>query len=259
MESRKRSACSLYDNTVDTDSACALPKENQMKESVTVEKVLGGKRKFAKHNGISAILGTYANALPHEISDGTLWYSRANRFANKVAALTGKRPQTVAAIIARLSPQIRWDLNKVAALEVAAESPSVACDSIFSDNVNRALTIAGEDSDEAIAAQVLPILPKYKRAKISRFYANIVAPDNAVAVTVDTWAAKIWIGERIDAPKLLITDSASARIRADYRSAATLVGILPQTLQAITWVAAHRIVTEKGQRSLFEVGLLHKI
>ena len=225
----------------------------------TVISVLGGKRKYAKHNGISAILGTYASAYPHEVSDGALWYSRAHKFCNKVAALTGKRPETVAAIVARISPRIRWQLNKVAALEIASEKPSSACDDIFSDNVNRALEISALDSQEAIALQVLPILPKYPRAKISRFYRNILAPSDSYAVTVDTWAAKIWIGEDIQAPTIRIDTKVSARIRADYRSAAALVGISPQALQAITWVAAHRIVNEKGQRSLFEVGLLHKI
>ena len=102
------------------------------------------------------------------------------------------------------------------------------------------------------------MLPKYPRPKISEFYRNISNPTNPQPVTVDTWAAKVWTGQ-IDRDAVTVLDNESTRIGDDYRVAAGIADLLPQELQAIVWIAAHRIVREAGQRSLFEVGLAFKI
>ena len=121
----------------------------------------------------------------------------------------------------------------------------------------RALTIAEADSDDIIADQVLP-RAGFKRPKISAFYRNITAPDDAHAVTVDTWAARIWIGD-CEAPAVRISSKESARIQSDYRAAARLCDVLPQELQAIVWIGAHRMARDRGQLSLFDIGLQFKI
>ena len=139
-------------------------------------------------------------------------------------------------------------------MQTGAPVSGAAC---YPDNILRAETIAEADTDEAIASEVLP-RKGYARPKISAFYQNIVAPDCAQTVTVDTWAGRIWVGD-CEAPSVRISAKESARIQSDYRSAADISGLLPQELQAITWVGAHRIAKEYGQRNLFDIGLAFKI
>lgn len=221
---------------------------------ISVVDSLGGAEAYAEHDGISAIFDVYALCLPSEKVHGRTWYRHANRFARKLGALSGKRTATVAAVIARLSPRITWAENKNSAFDVChGRAASVG----YPDNVRRAELIADSDTDEAIAEHVLPH-GKYKRPKISEFYRNIADPTNARAVTVDTWAARIWCGD-CELTGLKVSADESARIQDDYRLAASVADILPQELQAIVWIGAHRIAKDNGQGSLFSVGLQFKI
>lgn len=223
-----------------------------------VTSLVGGKRAYKAHSGPDAILGVYSECIASEHAHGAVWYQTAHRFAHKVAALTGKRHATVCAVIARLSPQVSWADNKAAALAVCAAG-AVSGANCYPDNILRAERIAAADNDAVIAAEVLPVKAKgYKRPKISAFYRNILAPEDSHTVTVDTWAARIWLGDCL-APELRITQAESERIQEDYRAAASIACVLPQVLQAIVWVGAHRIRKEYGQRNLFEVGLTYKI
>ena len=224
-------------------------------ESVT--SLVGGTRAYEAHSGANSILKTLADCTAAEWHHGRTWYRTAHRFCNKVAALTGKRPDTVAAVIARLSPQVSWADNKSAALEICGNGAGDACGRCYPDNVLRAEEIASANDSATIAAQVLP-LKGYKRPKISAFYRNITQPQCAQSVTVDTWAARIWIGN-CEAPAQRISANESARIQRDYIAAAELCSLLPQELQAITWIGAHRIRKESGQRNLFDIGLQFKI
>jgi len=229
-----------------------------MASAETVTSLLGGTAAYEAHSGPNAILATLADCTAAEYENGRQWYRLANRFCHKVAALTGKRPETVAAIVARISPQVAWHDNKAAALEIASGAETYdAAARCYPDNVYRAELIAAANDSAIIAAQVLASA-KYKRPKISAFYRNITEPDSAAAVTVDTWAARIWIGN-CEAPSVRISQAESIRIQADYVSAAALCGLLPQELQAVTWVGAHRIAKENGQRNLFDIGLQFKI
>lgn len=208
------------------------------------------------HCGVTAILSVLADCTESEHSNGRKWYKTANRFSHKVSTRTGLRIETVCAVIARLSPQCEWQENKRGAIEVCNGRPIYGLN-IYGDNVYRAGLIAEADSDKVIAEQVLP-RKGYERPKISKFYANILNPSDASAVTIDTWAGRIWIGD-CNAPSVTINAADSARIQADYIAAAHTVNLLPQELQAITWVGAHRIRKEKGQRSLFDIGAHYKI
>ncbi len=208
------------------------------------------------HCGVSAILSVLGDCTEAEHSDGRNWYAVANRFAHKVSTRTDKRIETVCAVIARLSPQAEWSDNKRAAIEVCYGRPVYGLQ-VYGDNVYRAGLIAEADTDEVIADQVLP-KKGYARPKISMFYRNILNPANPTACTVDTWAARIWVGDCCG-PSATINATDSARIQADYIAAAHTANLLPQQLQAITWVGAHRIRKERGQRSLFDIGAHYKI
>lgn len=207
---------------------------------------------LAEH-GIDGILKILADSTAAEYEIGRHWYRRANRFAAKVAALTGKRPATVAAVLARLSPQITWADNRAACLAVCAGIDSATLDQCYPDNIRRAERIAAEDTDEVIAAEVLP-RKGYARPKISAFFHNIANPEIDGIATVDTWAIRIWLGDCMgDAYR--VTAKQSRKIQADYIAAGRIAGLLSHELQAIVWVAAHRLAKEGLQRSLFDIGI----
>lgn len=212
------------------------------------------------NNGIDGILKILADSTAAEIDNGRTWYTRANRFAAKLAALSGLRLETVAAVLARLSPQVSWADNKGAALEICCQTENrPLCDKCYPDNVRRAEDIARANDSATIALEVLP-RKGYSRPKISAFYGNIAAPDKDGTATVDTWAIRVWLGDP-GAPAYRITIKQSRRIQADYLRAASHAGMRSHELQAIVWVAAHRISKEREQRSLFEVpaGIAYKI
>lgn len=208
---------------------------------------------LAAHS-VDGILATLADSTAAEYQTGRLWYRRANRFARKLATLSGLRPDTVAAVLARLSPQVSWADNKTAALEICCKlDTQPAAGRCYPDNVIRAEDIVAADNDETIAAEVLP-RKGYARPKISAFYRNIANPDEDGIATVDTWAIRVWLGDCCG-PSHTVTLKQSRKIQADYIAAGRIAGLLSHELQAIVWVAAHRLAKEHEQRSLFDTGI----
>jgi len=218
-----------------------------MGADISVTNAVGGAEEFAAHRGTDRILECYALCTVDEIANGLTWYRNANRFARKVASLTAKRPETVAAILARISPQIAWQDNKIAALQIASGAASGYG---YPDNIARAERIAEADSEAVIAREVLPTA-KYARPKISAFYRNIAYPETVGPITVDTWAARIWLGD-VDRTDLKVSAPESKRIQRDYAEAAHIASVLPQNLQAIVWLGAHRLKRAKGQIGLYD-------
>jgi len=211
-----------------------------------------------EENDIHGILKILDEATPAEYDNGRQWYRRAHRFAAKVAALSGKNPHTVAAVIARLSPQVPWSDNKAAALEICcATDERPACTVCYPDNVIRAEDIAAADNAEVIALEVLP-RKGYARPKISAFYTNIADPELDGVATVDTWAIRVWLGDCTGLAHT-ITAKQSRKIQADYINAARVANLLTHELQAVVWVAAHRLAKQGAQRDLFDTELSFKI
>jgi hypothetical protein len=71
--------------------------------------------------------------------------------------------------------------------------------------------------------------------KTRAFYVNILDPNNSDIVTVDTHAIKI-AGINRDSVGVKLYNA----IADGYRECAEYVGILPQQIQAITWITYKR-------------------
>lgn len=214
---------------------------------------------LAAHS-VDGILATLADSTAAEYETGRGWYRRANRFARKLAALSGLDNDTVAAVLARLSPQVSWADNKAAALEICCKlDTQPAAGRCYPDNVFRAEAIVSADNEEVIAAEVLP-KKGFARPKISAFFRNIANPEIDGIATVDTWAIRVWLGD-CSGDSHTVTLKQSRKIQADYIAAGRIAGLLSHELQAIVWVAAHRLAKEREQRSLFDfgIGLTYKI
>jgi hypothetical protein len=194
------------------------------------------------------ILATFFNATPAELADGATWYQRANQAAAIIASRYGLSADTVAGVIAALSPNNRWERNVSDADQLcraftlgghtAADKVKV---STYGANKLKALRIlAGESPLEVLGG-----------LKVMAFYGCIIGDDSAVCL--DGHAYAIWAGERIpttQTPKIgaKLYDS----ISADYiRAADTINGIMgtgysAAQIQAIVWLTYRRLVADLG-------------
>lgn len=156
--------------------------------------------------------------------------------------------ETVAGVVAALSPNNRWERNlsdadkliRAYTLGGLDDALSVKT-STYGKNKNKALTILqGTSPLDALGG-----------LKVRAFYGCIIGQD---AVCVDGHAYAIWRGERISTsstPK--ISPKLYAAISVDYVKATdTINSVLggqykPSQIQAITWLVWRRIVSEGKQ------------
>lgn len=172
------------------------------------------------------IIRIIRSATPAQVAEGAAWYPVAHGEASRIAAIYGIGTDTVAAIIAALSPRNRWARNVydaecfVAAAFHGLPRRPKAC--TFHANAAKAWDIAtGTPWSDILTGP-----------KVRSFVANIVG--DVYAVTVDVWAVR--------AATLGAADSVGKRkgeydaYANAYRAAAATLGLTPHTAQAIAWV-----------------------
>lgn len=222
-----------------------------------------GREAFETHKGSAAVLSVYRAAEPVEYQDGRAWYATARA---ELAAMARRYHSTLniaAAACARMSPQVAWRDNLEATRAVLSAAyhresePLVA--TVYPYNLSAAMDIArarfnGGNVREVIREHLAPLKGK-PRPKISAFYDNL-ARANSAAVTIDAWAIRIWLGD-CAAPAMTATPKQIARIAKDYRAAANRIGLRGYELQAVTWVAAHRLA--RGPNGLLPFDVAAKL
>ena len=194
------------------------------------------------------ILATFFNATPAESADGATWYRRASDAAAIIASRYGIAANTVAGVVAALSPNNKWERNVTDADQLCrafALGGHTAADrvkvSTYGANKLKALRILAGESPLNVLGGL----------KVRAFYGCIIGDDSAVCI--DGHAYAVWAGERIPTTK---TPNIGAKlydsISADYICAAdTINGIMGASysaaqIQAITWLAYRRLVSELG-------------
>lgn len=170
------------------------------------------------------ITRVFNNATCFEIAEGREWYAQAWRLALEVDPL---HPTRAAGIIAALSPLTPWDRN-VWLVRETYRNGTLESGTLGANRVKANRIMAGED----------PLLV-LRGAKVRAFFAGIVSKGASSDVCVDRHAYDLAVGKRYgngDRPGLQTKDG-YARIAAAYVRAAKRLGVGPQELQAITWVA----------------------
>lgn len=191
------------------------------------------------------ILAVFFKATDLETINGAEWYPAANHAAQIMAARYSVTLETVAGVIAALSPNNKWERNLTDA-----------------DSVIRAYSMGGHDAADSIkvgtynankikslailsGADCLQILGGLK---VRAFYDCIIGGDS---VCVDGHAYAIWTGGYIPTTKTpKITPKLYDAISADYRLAATTINSILHAeysaaqIQAITWLTWRRIIKE---------------
>ena len=189
-----------------------------------------------------SILAVFFAATDFETINGANWYATAQDAAATMAQRYSLSADTVAAVIAALSPNNRWERN----LKDADNLISAYILGGYSDAVKVKSSTYGLNKTKALkileGAAPLEVLGGLK---VRAFYGCIMGQD---AVCVDGHAYAIWRGERISTsstPK--ISAKLYASIVADYiRATDTINNVLggqyqPRQVQAITWLAWRRL------------------
>jgi hypothetical protein len=186
------------------------------------------------------ILKVYRMATDDDVREGIEWYARALREANAISKKLGVPVPTVVGVMAALSPNNRWERNKVDAFN--------ACSAYVRGMSIDAFRVSTYHSMKAKAWSILEdsltdddaILDRLNGQKIRSFYSNIMGLDE---VTVDGHALNIARGYRVG-----LTDDATnigvqmyRDLQAAYVRAAKRAGVKPHEMQAVTWTVWKRI------------------
>lgn len=190
---------------------------------------------------VANIVSTYEAATDDQLARGRAWYRTAHQVAILMAegddeATDEERAIRGAGVIAALSPQKAWYLNK----RIAEESFRTG---EAQGNVGNAVRKAEQIM---LGANPLDVLPA--DSKTWNFYRCIVDPEDEEAVVIDRHAHDVAVGEVYGSRDRRINKSRYAVLALAYRLAAYQLGILPQTLQAVTWVVQVEAVAHLPHR-----------
>jgi hypothetical protein len=180
------------------------------------------------------ILRAYESATEDQKTKGKMWYP----VAHDLAEMIGKGDVRMGAgVIAALSANKSWSENiKIATRALGSGKPT--------GHVKDAITKATRIMNGADPADVLPM-----HVKTGNFYRCILNPSDPEAVCVDRHAHDVAVGRAYgNEDRGLSTQSRYDVIADAYRAAASRLGILPQELQAIVWVAQVESLRGQGTR-----------
>jgi hypothetical protein len=172
---------------------------------------------------VDRIVTTWHRATAQDMDNGAGWYAEGEKLVDELASEHGLTRETVATVIAHLSPRTTWQRNVQGARSLLADGTAPGC---LGANVDRAL--AALDSGDPLATLNGP--------KTYRFALNLLGDRDAV--TVDVWAVRVALGEREDAERVLARVGVYAAVEHAYRLAAARMGVDPTTMQATTWCVA---------------------
>lgn len=172
----------------------------------------------------------YQRATPAERAEGAAWYADAHQQCVVLAQEHGLTTETVAAIVAVLSPALRWERNIAAARAVIT---GAATTSAYGANVAKARRILAGEAPSAVVAG----------PKVRAFYELLRDPSQSNELVLDSIAVLLALGKN---PAKVTNDAAKptlGRVRvmraiaAAYRRVAHELDLDPHVLQATTWVA----------------------
>ncbi|PHJ64972.1 hypothetical protein VF04_04100 [Nostoc linckia z7] len=182
------------------------------------------------------ILAVYYTASPIQMRKGKNWYVDAHAIADDLGDIYGIATERVCGVIAALSPGCSWEKNIYEAEKCLNyfKMGCTATDAPFIGSYGRANMIkswrilAGEPSLEAL-----------KGNKVRAFFSLLHDPTNSHDVCIDRHALSVWAGEKLGERQLLNFMRSPEKydaIAQDYRDVAAQLDLLPNQLQAITWV-----------------------
>ena len=173
---------------------------------------------------------TYKFSLDTEFNN---WYQEANDFGMDVSKLFDIPLSKVLGVVSVLSPLKEWNNNKKLAIEFisSGDCGHMKNNKLKADKILMAHSSISDDD-------ILKIL---SGPKTSRFYMNMMYPNNGTGVTIDRHAIAIAIGRNATEKEQVMSDKVYTFVEDCYKMTAYRLGLTPLHLQSITWQAWKRI------------------
>jgi len=175
--------------------------------------------------GVTArIMGVWTKATDSDKEAGSLWYVEGGRLVDRLATQSGRTRETVAAVLAHLSPRTRWTQTVTGAtsLLLTGQAPGH-----MGANVERARHALKSDHP----------LDTINGPKTRCFARNLLG--DTESVTIDVWALRVAMGDQEYEQGMIVRNLGLYRaFEHCYRLAARRAGVEPATMQATTWIVA---------------------
>ena len=195
-----------------------------------------------------SIIATYFQSNILDRQTGAEWYHNAYEVCVTLGEKYGFNPNTVAGVIAALSPNNKWDRN----VEDAETMLRAYCYDLPWDSVKVCSYSANKDKAISIIELMLDsddLITKVLRGnKTIAFYHCIAKDGNSDTPCIDGHAYNVWNGSVTNLKEVpAMSDKTFAMIQDAYRDAAKLISSVTEKyysaaqIQAITWVAYRRI------------------
>ena len=197
------------------------------------------------------IVARFTLATTQEVQLGCDWYPSALKIAIRIATKYGLRVETVAGVIAALSPSNKWERNVYDAEALIKVWRAGATRDEVLDPDNPIIRVCTYLLQKTKAWDILttsdPVVDILKGVKTIEFF-NCITNPALDDVCIDGHAYSVWLGERVtlkDVPNL--SGKIRHTIKQDYRDATTFINeeldehYSPADIQAITWVTHKRI------------------
>ena len=191
------------------------------------------------------IVAKFTLATSQEVQLGVDWYRSALNISGRIASKYHLKVETVAGVIAALSPNNRWERNIIDAEAL------IKC------------WAAGGTDDDILAVKVCTYTKMQEKAlnilkggdiitvlngpKIIEFF-NCITNPLLNDVCIDGHAYSVWFGQRLTMKQVPnIGKKLRQQIKTDYVDACTFINeelnesYTPADIQAITWVTHKRI------------------
>ena len=169
---------------------------------------------------VENIVRVYREASPDQLARGIHWY----RTAHDLALIVGDgNAQMGAGIIAALSANKRWRDNSRLAMDAG-------------NGIVHGHTSANLEKVRQILEGTDPLLVLPEGMKTWNFYRAILDPSDPDPVVVDRHAFRTATNDRESDRFGLSNPTRYATLALAFRLAARRLGVIPSTVQAVTWV-----------------------
>ena len=191
------------------------------------------------------IVAKFTLATSQEVQLGCDWYRSALNIAGRIADRYDMRIETVAGVIAALSPNNRWERNIIdAEAMIKCWSAGGTDEDILAVKVCTYTKMQQKALD--ILTRDIPIVEILNGPKIIEFF-NCITNPMLNDVCIDGHAYSVWFGQRLTMKQVPnIGKKLRQQIKTDYVDATSFINeelnesFTAADIQAITWVTHKR-------------------
>lgn len=185
---------------------------------------------IVKNGGVFNIVNVYNEATKEEKEYWGKWYFNAREIVKNLAENYDVPFETMAGIVATLSPGNTWKTNLIAAKRLVEKFklniPHERINS-YSKQIEKARKILETNSLDFLVGP-----------KVTVFFKSLVDPEGIkTEMVLDSHAINIWRGDARSRIKKTATPTKPEREQMifDYKKASQILGVSVQEIQAVTW------------------------